>query len=89
MNLVNYVPVGKVTKKTIAKGLFVIVALLSFYANYSLAKQVYNLRCGVNGQVVGWFTKDIICGELASTKDEVVELDRQLRVQEAYAEYEE
>lgn len=82
--------VQKRDKKKIAKMLFVVLALVSFYTNYSLAKQVYNLRCDVGGQVIGWMVKDITCGELADAKMELIELDRQLRVQDAYAsEFEE
>jgi len=67
------------SKKGIAKILFVIIFLSSIGLNYLLTKQVYNLRCKVNGQIIGYFVKDIICDEIASTNYEIIELDRQNR----------
>lgn len=85
MDLVKYVPkrdlLGrfKPSKKKLVKVAFVFLALVSFYTNYTLAKEIWNLRCEVNGKVVGWFIKDITCGELAETRMELIELDRQVR----------
>jgi len=92
MSIITYTPkrdlLGrfKPSKKKLAKLVFVIMALVSFYTNYALAKQVFNLRCEVNGKVVGWFTKDITCGEIAQARFELIEADRQLRnIKEARA----
>jgi hypothetical protein len=62
----------KLAWKVIKKQLIVISLLL----NLTLAYQIWNVRCEVNGQIVGYFTTKQVCGELAERKFDLLEQDR-------------
>lgn len=87
MSIVKYVPsrdwAGKFvpSKKKVFKFLFVIVALASFYSNYALAKQIWNLKCAEGG----YFTTKVECGELAQAKFDAKEFYR-LELKDAMAQ---
>ena len=70
----------KPNKSKVFKGLFVLIVVSSFVTNYFLAKQIWNFRCEVNGQIIGYFTRDTICGEMYQAKFDSLELDRINRV---------
>ena len=72
------------SKKKAFKALFVLLALTSFYANYLLASKVWNFRCQVNGQVMGYFTTKQACGDMAEAKMDSLELARQKFIREGY-----
>jgi hypothetical protein len=48
------------------KIVFVLASLSSMYGTYWFAKKTYNFRCGVNNQVVGYFTTKATCDDLNS-----------------------
>lgn len=82
MKITEYVPnrdrFGKFkpSKKGMFKTLFVLMALGSFAGNYLLAKEIWNVRCEVNGEVIGYFTRDITCNEISQAKFDSLELAR-------------
>lgn len=86
MEIIKYVPsrdlLGrfKPSKKQLAKTMFVALALISMVTNYYMAKMVFNLRCQVNGQVVGWFTTKSMCHQISTSEFDRMEAERQLRV---------
>jgi len=76
--ITKYLPVKKLTRRQLAKKLiFWQIVLISILLNLSLFKQVYDIRCGVNGEFVGWFTKVSVCDEVKQAKYDSQELARQ------------
>lgn len=74
------------SKRKIFKLVAGLVVIGSFYGNYALLKAQYNFRCADGG---GYFMQDIECAEIAQAKFDARELDRELRLKEANANYEE
>jgi hypothetical protein len=83
-NIINYTQkrdiLGrfKTSKRTKAKILFVLLAFTSFYLNYFLARQAYNLKCS-NGV---YFTNKAKCDDLVTMEFDAKELYRQQFVEE-------
>ncbi len=62
MQIQNYVP--KPNYRKLIKYFFVILALLSFLANYYQANKWIALRCEVNEKIVARLVSQTTCGEL-------------------------
>jgi hypothetical protein len=67
----------KTSRRTKAKLLFVLLALTSFWLNYYLAKQTYNIKCSAGG----YFTTKAQCNDMAQAKTDALELYREQMVQ--------
>lgn len=86
MNLITYRPARDLagrfipSRKKVFKTLFVLASLVSFYANYALAKQIWNVKCAEGG----YFTTKAKCEELAQAKFDAREYYR-LQLSEALA----
>ena len=76
--ITKYLPVKKLTRRQLAKKLiFWQIVALSILLNLSLAHEIYTIRCGVNGEFVGWFTKATVCDDIKQAKTDSQELARQ------------
>jgi hypothetical protein len=71
----KFAPSKKVTIITLSA----LIVLSSFYLNYWLLKNTYNISCGVNGKAVGYFTRKDTCDELANDRTDFLEADREAR----------
>lgn len=65
-------------KKLVAKYLFVLLALASFYGNYHLAKMSFNFKCDQGG----YFTTKSQCDEFAKNKMVQLEASREAFIQD-------
>lgn len=72
-----YVPKAKKAYRQKAKTIIAWqLIVLSVVLNLSLAHQIYDVRCKVNGKIVGWFVKAETCGEMAQATADSQELAR-------------
>lgn len=63
MQIQKYIPKPNYAK--LIKASFVLLALISVYANYWQARQWIAFRCKVNNKVVARLVSQTTCGELA------------------------